>query len=117
MRIDIDTIGFDKIERELVVAGADVVPKARQIVRRTAFGIQRDAAIIAPVDTGALSNSISTDFRDTSGGIEAEVGPTVDYAHYVEDGTSRMNGQPYMRPATDRNLPSMNEAFDRLAGL
>lgn len=117
MRVSVETSGFDRIERELAEAGAEIQPKASLVIKRTAFAIQLDAIQLAPVDTGALINSISVDLREGGGVIEAEIGPTVSYGGYVEEGTSEMAGQPYMRPATDRQVPVMNHAFDRLAGL
>ena len=52
-----------------------------------------------PVDTGRLRNSIShqVDMGDRS----AIIGTNVEYAAYVELGTSRMRAQPYLRPACE----------------
>lgn len=48
-----------------------------------------------PVDTGRLRNSISHARDDNS----AYIGTNVEYAPYVELGTSRQKAQPYLRPA------------------
>lgn len=48
-----------------------------------------------PVDTGNLRNSI-THARDDDA---AYIGTNVEYAPYVELGTSRMKAQPFLRPA------------------
>lgn len=115
MRMKVDTSGFTELSRELTSASRKVHRKAKGIVKRTAMGIERDAKIGAPVDTGALRGSISTDLTETATAIQTETGPTVEYGGYVEEGTSRMSGQPYMRPATDRRLPAMYAAFDKIA--
>ena len=47
------------------------------------------------VRTGRLRNSIS----HTSDGESAYIGTNVEYAAYVEMGTSRMAERPYLRPA------------------
>lgn len=52
---------------------------------------------LCPVDTGRLRNSI-THVLD-SGGRAVYVGTNVEYAPYVELGTSRQKAQPYLRPA------------------
>lgn len=58
----------------------------------TFFNIAYD---LCPVDTGELISSIdgSTD------GEKVEVYADADYAQYVEYGTSKMDAQPYFRPA------------------
>lgn len=54
-----------------------------------------------PVDTGRLRNSISheTDMTDQA----AVIGSNVEYAAYVELGTSRQYAQPYLRPAVENH--------------
>lgn len=51
----------------------------------------------APVDTGYLRRSINMNLLEA--GLTGIVGPTVDYASYVEYGTRFMSAQPYVRPA------------------
>lgn len=53
------------------------------------------AKAICPVDTGRLRNSIT----HTEDGTYAYIGTNVEYAPYVELGTSRQKAQPYLRPA------------------
>lgn len=52
-----------------------------------------------PVDTGRLRNSITheVDMNDQA----AIIGSNVEYAAYVELGTSRQKAQPYLRPAAE----------------
>ena len=54
-----------------------------------------------PVDTGRLRNSITheVDMGDQS----AIIGSNVEYAAYVELGTSRQKPQPYLRPAAENH--------------
>lgn len=53
------------------------------------------AKLKCPVDTGRLRNSISHDVRDK----EVYIGTNVEYAPYVEMGTSRTRAQPFLKPA------------------
>ncbi len=54
------------------------------------------AKMACPVDTGRLRNSITHQKE----GAETEViGTNVEYAAYVEMGTSRMSARPYLKPA------------------
>ena len=48
-----------------------------------------------PVDTGRLRNSITHQVGDA----EVVVGTNVEYAAYVELGTSRTKAQPFLKPA------------------
>lgn len=104
-----------KLERSSGQVGARVAAA----VRKTAFDIEADAKALAPVDTGNLRGSISTDITGDGrfGTVEAEIGPTAEYGAFVEYGTSRMGPQPYMRPAADRREPSLSAALGQLEDL
>lgn len=62
--------------------------------------VETYAKVAAPVDTGALRNSIMLDEVTPERAI---IGPHVEYAEHVEFGTSRMAAQPYLRPALDEH--------------
>jgi HK97 gp10 family phage protein len=108
------TIWFDGIEEmntitaELEADKGAVGRKAAVVVRRYALEVERFGKLFAPVDTGALKNSITTDVEGDGrfGAITASVGPTVHYGKYVEYGTRYMAPQAYMGPALDRVGPS-----------
>ena len=91
--------------------------RAVAAVRKTARDVQADAQRLAPVDTGALKSSISSTVDTFAGGASAEVGPTVEYGSYVELGTSRMAGQPYLSPAFDRRIGPFTRAISKLGDL
>ena len=59
--------------------------------------LQQDASRRINNVTGTLSNSIGFKVR----GDEVSVGTNVEYAPYVEYGTSRSKPYPYLRPALD----------------
>lgn len=60
-----------------------------------------------PVDTGRLRNSISHAVDE--GEDMAIIGTNVEYAAYVELGTSRMTAQPYLEPAAVQHTAEYEE--------
>lgn len=96
---------------------ARVTPQVIASVQAACELIRTEAKALCPVDTGALRDSIAITL-DTSGKtIVGRVGPSMDYAEYVEYGTGKkgdpdapyghvmtwpgQSPQPYMRPAFD----------------
>lgn len=65
---------------------------ALEAIGLTAEGYAKD---LCPVDTGRLRNSISHARDDEA----AYIGSNVEYAPYIELGTSRMKERPFLRPA------------------
>lgn len=64
--------------------------------------IEADAKRRCPVDTGRLRASLTTDVeREGKTTFVLKVGTNVEYASFVEYGTSRMAAQPFLRPAVD----------------
>lgn len=55
---------------------------------------------LCPVDTGRLRNSITHETDDNA----VYIGTNVEYAPYVELGTSRTREQPYLRPAAQDHV-------------
>jgi len=108
MHIDASELG--ELARDLKAGAAGVEAKAPLVVKRTAFDIEATGKVNAPVDTGNLESSISTDVD----GLTAEIGPTAEYGGYVEYGTSKMDAQPYMGPATDRHAPAFESALGQV---
>ena len=109
--------GYDdllKLSADLGKASYEVTRKAQLVVAKTAHDIEADAKSLAPWDTGTLRNSISTTIG--AGGLSAEIGPTVDYAPYLEYGTRRMPPQPYMGPAAERRAEPFVKAVESLGG-
>lgn len=72
-------------------------PEMQAAMTSAANEVATVARQLAPVDTGALRDSIHVDLVDG----EAEVIADVPYAIFVEFGTSVDEAQPYLRPAAD----------------
>lgn len=126
------TTDFAELDRLL----ATMPEKRDEFVRAVAFRVQGRAQEIAPVLTGALKNSIFTKTTRYNGYGEAVmaalgsnvkasisddptpmaqtgvayVAPAVEYAYWVEFGTSRRAAHPYLLPALE--MVATHEAKD-----
>lgn len=58
------------------------------------------------VDSGNLTGSIVQLFPST---LEARIGTPVEYALYLEEGTSRMEARPLWQPTVDEGLPTLEK--------
>jgi HK97 gp10 family phage protein len=100
----------NSLAADLGKAGFSATRRAQQAIVKTAHDIEATAKQMAPVDTGAMRNSIGVDV----GVLRATVGPTVSYAPYVEFGTSRQAPAAFMGPALDRNNPAFFKAMESI---
>lgn len=128
-----------RLDIRMTVQGRDYRLVARQanhllaqVVRKAAFDIEAHSKMLVPVDTGALKNSIYT-VTDRSSGyaaarasnpvgnpffgevrprgpMEAVVAVGQHYGVYIEYGTVRMAGRPFMAAAVERVRPSFSRA-------
>lgn len=73
---------------------------ARDLQRR-ALQVERAAKQLCPVDTGRLRSSITNEIGQDGEGLVAVIGTNVEYAPYVELGTSKMAAQPFLLPALE----------------
>lgn len=103
----------------------------RRAVNRTALAIGREAAkqvTSGPnqaLDTGRLRASIiggsykGGSFTRAASGFQpakptnltAEVGPNVDYAVYIHEGTRFMRARPFLVAAVEKEQPNVDEFF------
>ena len=90
--------GLLQAEKRIQGLGISIKGAGAEAVRNTAIEVNRLAKLFCPVDTGRLRSSIQiVEFNPQA--PSAVVGTDVEYAEYVEFGTSRQSAQPYMRPA------------------
>jgi HK97 gp10 family phage protein len=69
--------------------------------RAVADEVAQEMTDLCPVDTGALARSINVEPHGDTVYVSVG-GGDVDYALFVEYGTSRMRAQPFVRPALAR---------------
>lgn len=70
-------------------------------LQRRALQVDRAAKGLCPVDTGRLRSSITNEIGEDGDGLVATIGTNVEYAPYVELGTSKMAAQPFLLPALE----------------
>jgi HK97 gp10 family phage protein len=96
--IKLDTKELDKIAKGLDKNCDDVIGIL-------AHQLEGYAKTNAPVDTGALKNSINTKRIKNN---HWRVGDCVEYGIYQELGTSRMSAHPFMIPAAEKVAKDLN---------
>ena len=102
-------------------------PKIFQVEERLSAALEIAARHIeakakedVPVDTGATKNSINAKpvipFLQVvrSGHKEWRIGPTTEYAPFLEFGTWKMAARPYMVPAIESERPKLVRAVKQL---
>lgn len=82
--------------------GRDIQAELAGIVEQSGKDLAAEAARRAPVDTGALRDSIHSEM---TGPLEATVSDGVEYGIYQEFGTSRTPAQPWLGPAAQATAP------------
>lgn len=85
-------VKFTSHKDEVISEAKSSIEKA---LERIGLRAERNAKSYCPVDTGRLRNSISHATDDT----RAVIGTNVEYAPYVELGTSKRSPHAYLKPA------------------
>lgn len=109
IKVDIKSIerALKAEQIKIAEAGADGLLKAgEQIVT--------DTKSITPVDTGRLRASYHAQMAEkTKDESKVEVETDVEYAPYVEFGTSMQRPQPHLTPAVTSNAPKVKDFVAR----
>jgi len=85
-----------KLERAMIAIGLTAESYAKQD---------------CPVDTGRLRNSITHAVESKEQAVY--IGTNVEYAAYVELGTSRQTAQPYLKPAASEHSSEYREIVEQ----
>lgn len=80
----------------------EVEEEIKSVVEEHAFKIEAEAKRLVPVDTGYLRRSIATQFPTSGKGLTAYIGTNVEYALFIEFGTSKQYAKPYLTPAYNK---------------
>lgn len=99
----------DAIEAENLIIKEDntrqvekaIIKAIATALEEMGLAAERFAKLKCPVDTGRLRNSITHAIEMHLLSGEAYVGTNVEYAQYVELGTSRRAARPFLRPAAE----------------
>lgn len=98
----------------IVEDASEIIPELNTAVRDTAYSIERTAKLKAPVDTGRLKGSITTELNLGGVNPSAEIGTNVEYAPHVEYGTYKMAAKPFLNPAYDKHIEEFEENVSRI---
>lgn len=107
----IDTREVAALAVDLAHAGPYALEEAHKIIEDGAALIVSTAKVYSPVKTGATRDSIG---YDMVGELDAEAGPTTDYAPMLEYGTANRAPRAFMGPALDRHAEQIVAAFDTI---
>ena len=80
----------------------------KNVIGKIGKKIVEEAKRVVPVRTGSLRDSITS--KDTKDGVIIEV--NADYAEYVEDGTDKMDAQPFMDIAIETTEYTTDEMIN-----
>lgn len=106
MGIKVDVQGLDKLITKYEKRANAINAKA--IVDLGTAMVEAQAKSLTPVDTGRLRNSEHSTVTGNAQSAEGSVSTNVEYAPYVEFGTSKMKAQPYLRPAVRITKPKVD---------
>lgn len=90
-------IDAERYQKFLTGAPNKIAKIIQNVIYKGALLVERYGKQNAPVDTGRLRASISTEIRPTS----ATVSTHTNYAIYVHDGTRFITGRPFMTNAAE----------------
>lgn len=110
MIINVKVEGLDRVLGKLEKLAEAFPEAAEEGVNQVAQLMCDVAKDLVPVDTGALQRSLRVEKRTeaekftaivAAGGVTVnpKTGRLVDYAHFVEYGSSKMAPRPYLKPA------------------
>lgn len=98
-------IGLDKLLKRFEEIEKAVEDGTEAALEQFGVIVQEDAKRYCPVDTGRLQGSIKSKVENNT----VIVGTDVEYAAYVEFGTSRQRPQPYLTPAFEQNKRKLKD--------
>lgn len=103
------------VERDNTGRAADGIDSAIGVaLEEIGLLAENYAAMKCPVDTGNLRGSIA--HAVDAGGKAVYIGTNVEYAPYVELGTSRQEAQPFLRPAASEHGAQYRQVLKKALG-
>jgi len=118
--------GLQQLMTDLTRIQGDLDAEVVEALDEVAEKIKKDAKDGCPVDTGSLQKSIRRQKHAmparhvhaigvSAGGYitNPKTGRKVDYAAYVEFGTSKTRPQPFMQPAIEKNREEVRRILSK----
>ena len=103
-------ITADNTEEIKEIARQQLLTALEAVGLQAEGNVKREIRRLNAIDTGRLLNSIThgVDASDNT----AYVGTNVDYAPYVEYGTSKMEARPYLKNGVQKNTKQYKAIFE-----
>lgn len=115
LSVEFDFSGFAELEK-LMKNDANVTQKVKEVVQENGDELKsrmvRKADFKKGYQTGATKGRITE--KVENGGMSVTVGPTTEYAPYLEYGTRFMEAQPFVRPAFEEQRRKFERALDNI---
>ncbi|WP_170275137.1 HK97-gp10 family putative phage morphogenesis protein [Lactococcus lactis] len=102
--------GIDALQKKLMKNAT--LDDVKYVVKSNNANMNKNMQDLAPVDTGNMKRSITSEFTD--GGFTGTTGPHTDYDGYVEYGTRFQAAQPFVKPAFDVQKKVFKNDLERL---
>lgn len=113
-RLDIELRGLNALNVNLSRWEAKKVLEVKELVKKTAMNIRRNARRRAPVKTGRLRKSIRILYGKDR--LSAYVRAVAPYSHIVENGSSVTGAspRPFLKPAADGQVQRYEQEIRRI---
>lgn len=102
--------GLDEALLFLKEAAQKLPGEADKVIEDEAEAIFAESQRIVPVDTGALQRSGSHDHKF----LQSTIGYNTPYAAFVHDGTSLMEGRPYLAGPAEGRVPEIKRKLEEI---
>lgn len=91
----------------------DMQQKRDRAIKKVCLFVEAEAKLRTPVDTGTLRRNITHGTKSDEKESIGRVGTNVEYAPYVEKGTTTTPAQPYLVPAIEENLDQLRSIIKK----
>lgn len=103
-KVEMELVGVDELLKQLEQLGRKGSSIENKALKQAGELMANEMRKEAPVDTGALRDSIEvSNIKTKKGRKRVEVGPTVYYSRWVEMGSSKMTGTAFMARTYEAN--------------
>jgi HK97 gp10 family phage protein len=109
VNITLDIQGLDRVRANFDKMPAKLLQNINGAITKAAFLLENRAKREAPVDTGRLMRSINV---RSIAPFKQAVGPHVNYALYVHEGTRFQKANPFLRRAAAAENADIQRIFD-----
>ena len=101
-------MGYKSFKKEVFTA---ITKAEKTALEEVGFFVEAEAKLRTTVSTGTLKRSITSavDANDKS----VTIGTNIEYATYVEKGTSRQKAKPYLTPAVEENKSKIKSILEK----